>query len=436
MAREMKDSGIPWIGEIPLNWNTIRIKNLCVFNPNPKPIDFERVGYAPMNTIRNGRIDASEIEVKNLSSVLTYFEDGDIVMAKVTPCFENGNIAIASGLKNGCAYGSSELFVFRSTNISTPFLFYALQNETFKSLCVSTMTGTGGLKRISAPFVANSFLPVPPSKEQQSIANFLDEKCSEIEELISIQEKMINELKSYKQSVITEAVTKGLDRNVNMKDSCIDWIGEIPEHWNTTKLKNIILTLDSGCSVNAENIPAKDTEYGVLKTSCVSKNYFILSENKKVEETEYNRVKCPVKADTIIVSRMNTPELVGASAYCEYDVSNIFLPDRLWQVDFNKEEMYTKYIWYFLISTNTKQYYSSLSAGTSSSMQNISQPQFENAFIAFPTKKEQILICEYLDKTILEIDTLISIKQQKIEELKEYKKSLIYEYVTGKKEVV
>ena len=205
---KMKNSGVEWIGDIPEEWEVRRIKNICIMGPTDDySHPYESVGYAPMNTIRYGNINAGIIEKSKLSSGLTYFADNDIVMAKVTPCFENGNIAIAKNLHNGCAYGSSELFVFRATNILTEFLFYLLQNEKFKGLCCSTMTGTGGLKRVSPSFVYNSFIPLPPHPVQQAIATYLDEKTSQIDSLIALKQSKIESLKEYKKSIIYEYVT-------------------------------------------------------------------------------------------------------------------------------------------------------------------------------------------------------------------------------------
>lgn len=204
----MKDSGISWIGKIPEGWKMYRIKYLCIFNPTESNAsNFTSVGYAPMNSVRWKNVNASTIERSKLSSGLTYFENGDIVMAKVTPCFENGNIAIAQNLHNGRAYGSSELFVFRPTNINTLFMFFALQNEYFKSACCSTMTGTGGLKRVSPTYICGCPVPLPPLSEQKSIAEYLDKKCADIDSLISTKNAKIEELKEYKKSIIYEYVT-------------------------------------------------------------------------------------------------------------------------------------------------------------------------------------------------------------------------------------
>ena len=205
----MKDSGVEWIGEIPENWEVNRIKYICEFNPSNKNkfLDSQIISYSPMECIKNGYMINQEIQVSNLVSGLTYFEENDILMAKVTPCFENGNIAIANNLTNGVGYGSSELFVFRTLSVNRKWLFYFLRNTKFTDLAKSTMTGTGGLKRVSPIFVKNLLLAVPPLEEQEKIVNYLDKKCSQIDNLIKIKEEKIQKLNDYKKSIIYEYVT-------------------------------------------------------------------------------------------------------------------------------------------------------------------------------------------------------------------------------------
>ena len=173
----------------------------------------------------------------------------------------------------------------------------------------------------------------------------------------------------------------------------------------------------------------------MLKTSSVSKYSFRPEENKEVNLDELGRVSCPVRANTIIVSRMNTPELVGACGYVEQDYPNLFLPDRLWQVHF-LNSVVVKYIWYYLSSNYIRNYYSSLSSGTSSSMQNISKGQFENARLLLPPPEVQRDIVEFLDKKCATLDSLVAEKESLIADLEAYKKSLIFEVVTGKRRVV
>lgn len=205
----MKDSDVEWIGSIPLNWNINRLKYICSFNP-PCEIDYHshlEVSYAPMECVGNGTLEHREIAVEDIKSGLTCFTDEDIVMAKVTPCFENGNIAIAENLKNAIAFGSSELFVFRAHSVLTKFLFYFLRNIKFVEQAKATMTGTGGLKRVSPEFVRSLTLAIPPKQEQQKIADYLDKKCAEIDKLISIKQQKIEKLNKYKKSLIYEYVT-------------------------------------------------------------------------------------------------------------------------------------------------------------------------------------------------------------------------------------
>lgn len=208
--REMKDSGVEWIGEIPVDWEISRIKYVSIFEPS---CDFRKltpetvITYSPMECIKNGTFERRTSLYGNLAHTLTPFQNGDIVMAKVTPCFENGNIAIMNELQSGYGLGSSELFVFRPQNINTRYLFYWLQNKLFVHQACATMTGTGGLKRISPSFVKNCNIHYPSTAEQAQIAAYLDTKCAEIDGLIAKKEQLVKELEGYKKSLIYEVVT-------------------------------------------------------------------------------------------------------------------------------------------------------------------------------------------------------------------------------------
>lgn len=205
----MKDSGIDWIGEIPSHWETTRIKYLIDFNPSYSEnlSDDKSVSFVPMECVGNGYMNFKEAKLESVKGKYTYFSNKDIIMAKVTPCFENGNIAIAKDLLNGVGFGSSELYVFRCNKVDTKFMFYYLRNNTFKDGCISTMTGTGGLKRVSASFIENYIIAIPQIEEQQQIADFLDKKCTAIDSAIAKKEQLIEKLECYKKSLIYECVT-------------------------------------------------------------------------------------------------------------------------------------------------------------------------------------------------------------------------------------
>lgn len=205
----MKDSGVEYLGSIPRSWNISKIKYIADLNPTLTRIfdQTKAVGYVPMNSVKNGYMEPLESLFQNLSTGLTAFQDGDIVMAKVTPCFENGNIAIAQELAQGVAFGSSELFVFRAHHINTKFLFYCLQNRAYMRQAASTMTGTGGLKRVSLYFVANTMIPLPEKHVQEEIVNYLDHIILHINHLISNKQSQMDTLEAYKKSLIYEYVT-------------------------------------------------------------------------------------------------------------------------------------------------------------------------------------------------------------------------------------
>lgn len=207
---EFRMSEIDWIDEIPVHWKVCRIKDCATFAPTCNINHLSKdsiVTFAPMECIKNGFYIPREAVFGDIASSYTMFQEGDIVFAKVTPCFENGNIAIMEGLSNSFGYGSSELFVLRPNKVERRYLFYFLQNEKFKQLGCSTMTGTGGLKRVSGNFVKNCYLPLPPIKEQINIADFLDNICNMIQSIVKDKQDLVSKLEAYKHSLIFEVVT-------------------------------------------------------------------------------------------------------------------------------------------------------------------------------------------------------------------------------------
>lgn len=207
---DMIESDISWIKIIPVTWKVSKLKYVAEFSPKCDFTDIEpdsEVTYTPMEYIKKGNYIPNSEAIGKLSASLTKYEEGDIVIAKVTPCFENGNIAIMNNLKSGKGLGSSELFVFRVPEAIRKFVFYWMQNKLFIEQCVATMTGTGGLKRVSSYYISNSEILLPPSEMIDDICNYLDKKCELIERTIRQKELVINQLTEYKQSLIYEVVT-------------------------------------------------------------------------------------------------------------------------------------------------------------------------------------------------------------------------------------
>lgn len=206
----MKDSGVDWIGKIPEHWEVSKMKYQAILNPKCNFSGISKqtiITYTPMECLKNGYYNKRSEVLEKIPSSLTPFEEGDIIMAKVTPCFENGNIAIMNHLDAKVGLGSSELFVFRAKHILTEYLFWFLQNQNFVKRACFTMTGVGGLKRVSSDFCKNCDLPIPPNIEQKEIAQYLNNKCTEIAHIIEEKQRLIDKLTEYKKSLIYEVVT-------------------------------------------------------------------------------------------------------------------------------------------------------------------------------------------------------------------------------------
>ena len=433
--REMKDSGIEWIGEIPNDWDISKIKFVADFEPtcnfeNISPED--RIAYAPMECIKQGFYEARDALYEELSHSLTPFQNGDIVMAKVTPCFENGNIAIMNELPSGIGLGSSELFVFRAKNIVAEYLFYWLQNSDFIQQACSTMTGVGGLKRVSPFFCKNCEIHIPPYNEQCRIADYLDRKCSQIDAIIARQQEVIERLKAYKLSIITEAVTKGLNPNVSMKDSGVEWIGEIPDFWNVVPLKTCSDILP-GYAFSSDDF---DTENGtaLLRGINVTPNGVrwedVVYWNKPI--TEQLRAFELVAGD--IVVGLDRPWVSGGTRVCwvtQKDLPALLL-QRVCRIR-AKENIDSRWIYHWIASKSFKKALSIETTGVS--VPHISTKQIGQFNITLPPIEVQRQICDILEAKHYSIDKMVSKKQAIIDKLTEYKKSLIYEVVTGKKEV-
>lgn len=213
------------------------------------------------------------------------------------------------------------------------------------------------------------------------------------------------------------------------KDSGVKWLGEVPAHWEVKPLKRAVFSVESGTSVNAADIPVSQNELGVLKTSCVYKGFFNWRENKTVNREDLERVSCPLRENTLIVSRMNTPDLVGSAGLVINAPAGIYLPDRLWQISLEKE-CNSKYYHFFTRTPTYRDQVKIACAGTSSSMQNLGQDEFGAIWHPSPSVEEQQAIATFLGHETARIDALIAEQQRLIALLKEKRQAVISHAVT------
>jgi len=214
----MKDSGIEWLGEVPAHWTVSRLKPFIILNPSKQEIskfslDTE-VTFVPMEAVNeSGIVDYSRIKIiSECMAGYTYFRDGDVLLAKITPCFENGKAALVDGLNNGIGFGSTEFHVLRAnSNIDSHYLAYIVQSDPFRKLGEASMIGAAGQKRVPESFILNFKQAFPPIDEQVEIANFLDREISNIDKIINKLNQQITIIQEYRQALITAAVTGQID---------------------------------------------------------------------------------------------------------------------------------------------------------------------------------------------------------------------------------
>ena len=399
-----KDSGIAWIGEIPEHWKVKKGKNL--FKKEERPVrDNDEIVTCFRDgevTLRsNRRIDGFTNAMKEVG--YQGVRRGDLVIHNMDA------FAGAIGVSDSDGKSTPVYSVCTpKNNVEANVYYYAYLLRSY-ALGGVIQSLAKGIRERSTDFRYKEFGDLyyqqPPIEEQQSIASYLDQKCGEIDKLITLQEEMITKLQSYKQSVITEAVTKGLDKNLPLKDSGIEWIGEIPEHWSVVKIK-YLAKIKSGDSISSNEI----MQEGIYEV--YGGNGLMGFCNKK-----------NVDGVNIIIGR------VGALCGNVRLISESkFITDNALILNCFDNALYS-YMYIMLKAANLN------NLNTSNAQPLITGSKVLNVSLPIPPLSEQQSIADYLDQKCSEIDELISIKQQKIEKLKDYKKSLIFECVTGKRKV-
>lgn len=414
MARTMKDSGIEWIGEIPEDWNYVPLKAYYEFEKGKNAALYtqeyigENEGPYPVYSGQTqdegvmGRVNSYDYDIKKCLFTTT-------VGAKVmTPKILTGRFC----LSQNC------LIMKQIQEVCDNFVYYLLFPlfDYCKSLIPTYMQPSLRIEDLKS-----YRFYLPSISEQQKIAKFLDEKCSHIDSVLEKTRSSIEEYKQLKQSVITQAVTKGIRPNRPMKDSGIEWIGEIPEDWGVATLKHYIKwKSEKGCP--DETVLSLYRDYGVILKDSRDDNHNVTSLDtsgyKVVDIGDFVVNKMKAWQGSMAIS--NYRGIISPAYHiCTVDNTNINL----------------LYFHYLLRNKSYLPEYTKLSTGMRVGQWDLGFDDFKNIPFVIPPKDEQSEIVQYLECKCSEIDKLITKKEQLIKELETYKKSLIYEYVTGKKEV-
>lgn len=426
MARKMKDSGIEWIGEIPEGWSIARGKHIltllqrAVF-PTDGVITCFRDGEVTLRS--NRREDGFTVSLKEIG--YQGIEPGDLVV--------HGMDGFAGSIGISDSRGkSSPVLVVLDSSQDKKYLMYYLRSMAYNNVFLALSTGIR-VRSCDLKWnkLADLLYLVPPIVEQHKLVSFLDEKCSEIDAMLSKTRASIEEYKKLKQAVITQAVTKGVRGEREMKDSGVDYIGQIPAEWVLGKLRNVGDT-QNGISKSSEFF---GKGFPFVSYSDVYKNYSLPSTvSGLVDSTSEEQKRYSVKKGDIFFTRTSeTIEEVGFSCVCEKDIPNATFAGFLIRVRPFSDKLYTPYAKYYFRSSHLRFYLvKEMNLVTRASL---GQSLLKSMPVLLPPLEEQKEIADFLDAKCAEIDGLIAKKEQLAKELVSYKKSLIYEVVTGKREV-
>ncbi len=429
--REMKDCGIEWIGDIPVSWDTIKLKFYGkIYNgstpksDNPEYYDGDITWVTPADmdnasTIINSKKTITEAGLESCGTNLV--PKNSIVISTRAPI---GVVCIAG--KELCTNQGCKSIVPKDISCAKyPYYFLLTQSDTLNMLGKGTT-----FLELSTSDLSNYKIPFPAKKEQQAIADYLDGECARIDGIVTTQRQIIEKLKEYKKSVITEAVTRGLNPDVPMKDSGIDWIGKIPEYWEISKLKYYSKYITDGTHTTPEYL-ADGVPFLSIKDISAGKLDF--SNTKYISQQQHEELSkhAPIEKGDILFTRIGT---LGVSVIVETDIAfDIFVSVGLLKP---RDNINTKYLNYVMNSEYYYQYIQLVKAGEGTSAAKFNLSDVSNSPIVCPLLSEQQAIADYLDRKCSEIDSIIEKRERMIELMTEYKKSLIYECVTGKKEIV
>ena len=427
----MKDSGIPWIGEIPSHWRVEQIGS-CIKEvncPNTDNAEDNALQFK-MGTIISKKGGDSKYNPESLEAYNKVCQ-GDIIINGLNLSFDFISQRVGLVREDG-VITSTYLALHPLPLIDSRYLTYLFKGYDY---CKALHSMGRGLRATLGYKEFRKYSVIFPSlKEQQAIADFLDKKCGEIDEMVSLQERIVEELKAYKQSVITEAVCKGLNLDVPMKDSGIEWIGQIPSHCRIAKIGSIITgykagpfgsALITGNLLTQGDILVYTPEHITKRETSIEGNLYLPPE-RLVEMSQF-----VVKQGEIIFPIVGS---LGRAMQITKEMPLGIINQRLSKFSLIDEEVDNDYfMWVFGKSAFYSTFIDLHSRGAI--IVNLTKQIVCNMPIVLHPLAEQRAISAFLNERCTEIDTLISVRQAKIDALKEYKKSIIYEYVTGKKEV-
>ena len=425
MARKMKDSGIEWIGEIPEGWEVSQLKYATRWKsekgcPDAPVLSLYRdFGVVPKDS-RDDNHNVTSLDTSNYKVV----DIGDLVINKMKAW--QGSMAVSD--YRGIVSPAYHVCSITSNKVNKRYLHHLLRNPAYLPEYARLSTGMRiGQWDLGFDDFKNIPFLIPPLDEQAKIADYLDNGCASLDTILDKTRSSIEEYKKLKQAVITQAVTKGVRGEREMKDSGVEWIGEIPKEWEIKRLKSFCTIVD--CKNRTPDV-FPDGKYTVVRTTCIKDCSFSYEGSYQTDTTNFKAWTLkgqPHKGDIFF-----TREAPVGEACLVPNADNLCMGQRV--MFFRPEDNSdARYIMYSIYGPLVREYIASKNSGSTVGHLKLGQVACIPIFYCPPLEQKEI--ADYLDAKCAEIDGLIAKKEQLVKELESYKKSLIYEVVTGKREV-
>lgn len=411
-----KTTGLEWPTEAPAHWKQKRLKFVVQLNPSRNEVSdrdrSEEVSFLPMEAVGDdGSLSLEQTRpIAAVETGYTYFRDGDVTIAKITPCFENGKGAVMSGLLGGIGFGTTELIVARPRpgEVGADYLHSVFTCASFRGFGEASMYGAGGQKRVSDDFVRNFRVQMPPLAEQTQIQSFLARETAKIDALVAEQERLIDLLEEKREAVISNAVTKGLDPKVPMKDSGVRWLGSAPAHWTVKRLK-FLCRMQTG---------SKDTQDAVNDGA-----YPFFVRSQQVERINSQAFDCEAV--------LTAGDGVGVGKVFHHYTGPFDFHQRVYM--FNEfQNVQGRFFFEFLRANFFKV---ALEGGAKSTVDSLRRPMLANFEVCVPPMGEQVEIIQFIEASASEFEKLIHEAQVAIGLLSERRSALISAAVTGQIDV-
>ncbi|WP_428000142.1 restriction endonuclease subunit S [Acidovorax sp.] len=433
---EYKDSGVEWLGEVPEHWDVKPIKWLSpvLRGASPRPIEdpkyFDDDGeYAWVriadSTASSGLLKETTQRLSALGSSLSVkLEEGQLFVSIAGTVGKPCITAIKACIHDGFVY-------FPRLKINPIFLFRVFE----AGVCYGGLGKFGTQLNLNTDTIGSIRVAFPPVDEMSQVLAFIDRETAKIDALVAEQEKLIALLQEKRQAVISHAVTKGLDPSVPMKDSGVEWLGEVPAHWEVCALRRVIAAIEQGWSPECYAREAEEQEWGVLKAGCLNGGVFQPSENKALPPEITPDEKYEVRVGDVLMSRASgSPELVGSTALVKSTREQLMLSDKIFRLKL-EDFVSTPF---FVAALNSRplriQIENALSGGNGMAS-NLPQSSLLTFAITVPPQTEQSAIIDFLGHVVPELEALTSEARSAIALLQERRTALISAAVTGQIDV-